>query len=48
MQGKVIGLQGIFWDISERKRAEEQMRMATAELARSREALRTAQRADGG
>jgi phosphoserine phosphatase RsbU/P len=40
MQGKIIGLQGIFWDISERKRAEEQIRMATAELARSREALR--------
>jgi sigma-B regulation protein RsbU (phosphoserine phosphatase) len=38
-QGKVIGLQGIFWDISERRRAEEQIRMATAELARSREAL---------
>jgi sigma-B regulation protein RsbU (phosphoserine phosphatase) len=40
VQGKIIGLQGIFWDISERKRAEEQVRMATAELARSREALR--------
>ena len=39
-QGKVIGLQGIFWDISERKRAEEQIRLATAELGRSREALR--------
>lgn len=39
-QGKVVGLQGIFWDISERKRAEEQIRMATAELGRSREALR--------
>lgn len=39
-QGNVIGLQGIFWDISERKRAEEQVRKATVELARSREALR--------
>ncbi|HZQ45809.1 MAG TPA: PAS domain S-box protein, partial [Verrucomicrobiae bacterium] len=39
-QGKVVGLQGIFWDISERKRAEEQIRLATAELGRSREALR--------
>jgi sigma-B regulation protein RsbU (phosphoserine phosphatase) len=39
-QGKVMGLQGIFWDVSERKRAEEQIRKATAELARSREALR--------
>ncbi len=38
--GRVIGLQGIFWDITERKRAEEQVRMATAELARSREELR--------
>jgi sigma-B regulation protein RsbU (phosphoserine phosphatase) len=39
-QNKVIGLQGIFWDISERKRAEEQIRLASEELARSREALR--------
>ncbi len=39
-KGKTIGLQGIFWDISERKRAEEQIRKATAELGRSREALR--------
>ncbi|HEX3799517.1 MAG TPA: SpoIIE family protein phosphatase [Verrucomicrobiae bacterium] len=38
--GKIIGLQGIFWDISERRRAEEQVRLASAELARSREALR--------
>jgi sigma-B regulation protein RsbU (phosphoserine phosphatase) len=36
----IIGLQGIFWDISERRRAEEQVRLASAELARSREALR--------
>lgn len=39
-QGNVIGLQGIFWDITERRRAEEQIRLATAELGRSREALR--------
>ena len=39
-QGNVIGLQGIFWDITEQKRAEEQIRQATAELGRSREALR--------
>jgi sigma-B regulation protein RsbU (phosphoserine phosphatase) len=39
-QGTVIGLQGIFWDITEQKRAEEQIRQATAELGRSREALR--------
>jgi sigma-B regulation protein RsbU (phosphoserine phosphatase) len=38
--GKVIGLQAIFWDISERRRAEEQIRLANEELARSREALR--------
>ncbi len=39
--GKIIGLQGIFWDITEKKRAEEQIRRTTAELARSREELRT-------
>jgi sigma-B regulation protein RsbU (phosphoserine phosphatase) len=39
-QGNVIGLQGIFWDITEQKRAEEQIRQATTELGRSREALR--------
>jgi sigma-B regulation protein RsbU (phosphoserine phosphatase) len=38
--GNVIGLQGIFWDITEQKRAEEQIRQATTELGRSREALR--------
>jgi sigma-B regulation protein RsbU (phosphoserine phosphatase) len=38
--GKVIGLQGIFWDITEKKRAEEKIRQTTAELARSREELR--------
>jgi sigma-B regulation protein RsbU (phosphoserine phosphatase) len=38
--GGVIGLQGIFWDITEQKRAEEQIRQATLELGRSREALR--------
>jgi phosphoserine phosphatase RsbU/P len=39
--GKIIGLQGIFWDITEKKRAEEQIRRTTAELGRSREELRT-------
>ena len=34
------GLQGIFWDITEKIRAEEQIRRTTAELARSREELR--------
>jgi len=38
--GKIAGLQGIFWDITEKKRAEEQIRRTTAELARSREELR--------
>ncbi len=39
--GRIIGLQGIFWDITEKRRAEEQIRRTTAELARSREDLRT-------
>jgi len=38
--GAIIGLQGIFWDITEKKRAEEQIRRTTSELARSREELR--------
>ena len=37
--GKIIGLQGIFWDITEQRRAEEQIRRTSAELARSREEL---------
>jgi sigma-B regulation protein RsbU (phosphoserine phosphatase) len=38
--GRVIGLQGMIWDVTEKIRAEEQIRRATAELARSREELR--------
>ena len=38
--GKVIGLQGMFWDITEKIHAEEKIRRTTAELARSREELR--------
>jgi len=38
--GKIAGLQGIFWDITEKRRAEEQIRRTTADLARSREELR--------
>jgi len=38
--GKVIGLQGMFWDITEKIRIEEEIRRTTAELARSREELR--------
>ncbi|HVU08636.1 MAG TPA: SpoIIE family protein phosphatase [Verrucomicrobiae bacterium] len=39
-EGKIIGLQGIFWDITEKIRAEEQIRKTSAELTRSREELR--------
>lgn len=38
--GEIIGLQGIFWDVTEQVRAEEKIRRTTAELARSREELR--------
>jgi len=38
--GQIIGLQGIFWDITAQKLAEEQIHRANAELARSREQLR--------
>ncbi len=38
--GKVIGLQGMVWDITEKIRAEEKIRLTTAELARNREELR--------
>jgi phosphoserine phosphatase RsbU/P len=38
--GKIIGLQGIFWDVTEQVRAEEKIRRTTAELGRSREELR--------
>jgi len=34
--GSIIGLQGIFWDITAQKLAEEEIRRANAELARSR------------
>lgn len=37
---QITGLQGIFWDITPQKLAEEQTRKANAELARSREQLR--------
>ncbi len=38
--GKVVGLQGMFWDITAQKMAEERVRAANAELARSQEELR--------
>lgn len=39
-QGQTIGLQGMFWDITEQKLADERIRKAHAELARSQEELR--------
>jgi sigma-B regulation protein RsbU (phosphoserine phosphatase) len=38
--GEIIGLQGIFWDITEKKRAEEKIQRTTLALAQSREELR--------
>jgi PAS domain S-box-containing protein len=38
-QGAVIGTQGIFWDVTARKRAEEGLRQTAQELARSNEEL---------
>jgi len=38
--GKIIGLQGIFWDVTQQQLAEEQIRRANTDLARSREELR--------
>lgn len=39
-QGRIIGLQGIFWDITEKIRAEQRERKATAALTANREELR--------
>lgn len=39
-KGRIIGVQGIFWDITERKRFEQQLQQANEELARSEAALR--------
>jgi sigma-B regulation protein RsbU (phosphoserine phosphatase) len=39
--GSIIGLQGIFWDVTEQYLAEERIRHVNAELARSRAELRT-------
>jgi len=37
---QIIGVQGIFWDITEQRLAEERIRRANEELARSQEQLR--------
>ena len=39
-QGKVVGLQGMFWDITQQRQAAERIRKANAELTRSREEMR--------
>src|SRR4051812_9658547 len=39
-KGKIIGIQGIFWDITERKQGEERLQKANADLATSEAALR--------
>jgi signal transduction histidine kinase len=39
-RGQIIGIQGIFWDITERKRFEERLQKANQELAASEAALR--------
>jgi PAS domain S-box-containing protein len=39
-KGKIIGIQGIFWDITERKQWEERLQKANEDLARSEAALR--------
>ena len=38
-EGKIIGLQGIFWDITQQRLAEERVRRATAQLAQNRKEL---------
>ncbi len=38
--GKIIGLQGIFWDVTQQQLAEEQILRANTELARSQAELR--------
>ncbi len=42
-KNRIIGIQGIFWDITEKKRAEEQLRQANENLRRSHEELKAAQ-----
>jgi len=40
LSGQIIGLQGMFWDITEQKMAEQRIRQANTEIAESRELLR--------
>jgi len=40
-EGKVVGVQGMFWDITQQKMAAERIRKANTELARSRKELHT-------
>lgn len=42
-KGRIIGIQGIFWDITERIRAEEDLRRAHEELRKSHAELKAAQ-----
>jgi sigma-B regulation protein RsbU (phosphoserine phosphatase) len=39
-EGRMLGLQGLFWDITQQRRDEENIRKANALLAQSQEALR--------
>src|SRR6266699_3312769 len=39
--GNILGLQGIFWDITQQREAEEKIRRVNALLAQNRKALRT-------
>ena len=41
--GKIIGTQGIFWDVTDAKRAEQQVRQANEELRKSHAELQQAQ-----
>jgi PAS domain S-box-containing protein len=43
VRGRIIGIQGIFWDITERMRAEEDLRRAHDELRKSHAELKAAQ-----
>ena len=41
--GRIIGTQGIFWDVTDAKRAEQQVQLANEDLRKSHDALRQAQ-----